>query len=266
MTGPDPLAEARRQRGNALETFNQLVEGWDEALSVQRVQGLHGHTFRMCDEYCESVLLLGQGSWRLDGDLAAARDWFRRVGAVDGVRGEALRALAGDASQRQMWAGLLSALVLRLLDGDADNTRAWCATLDESAFWPPEALNVNQRPHAALARAMVRLLSGREPADLAPPSLRATNLRQDDTTGLACLLGAVANGRFDEVPARLQARAAHFRERARSRETAINAWGWGKPAQAMVFDAWGTAIARIGSWKGMPAPPDTPEHPRVFLA
>lgn len=266
MSPPDPAAEARRQRDNVLGSFRHLLDGWDEALAVQRAEGLHGHMLGMYGEYCERLLLLGQCSWRLDGDSGAARAWFGRVHAMDAVRSEALRAWAGESSQRPMWSILIDAVLLQVLHGDAASAAAWCATIDETVFCPPEALNRDQRPHAGLARAMVRLLSGNDAAGLALPPLDAPRLRENDTHGLDDLLLAVANGQPDAVPALLASRAARFRARARSRETAINAWGWGKAAQAATFDAWGTAIARIGGWRGLPPPPDTPEHPRVFLA
>lgn len=260
--------EARRQTLNVEQVFESVSQEWPAALEFQRTSGQHDLMLLTLRMYASQALMLGQAAWRLDGDAAKATQLFGRCVEWMDFCWEAIAGApsAGSAKRTPLASKMLLEPMLCLVLANERECceRLWRETTDD-VFARPDALVNSEKPQAAFSLDLIGAIGAAVPRygeEMYAPASRMADL---PTRGYEALLAALHSGdqaHFEAVRSRL---LTDFSGRARSREAALNPWGYGEVAQAACFDAIATVLSRLAHWRSMPVGAEPPHCPQAFV-
>lgn len=214
------------------------------------------------------LLFVAQGAFIVEGDKARAKalfaeiaDWLPCFEASVGAEGAVAMEYQGKPLRfdaREM----LEPLICALLAGERLIAERM-AHADENVYLGRKDLDQEGFSTREFVLDICRLIRGESGDQIGLADIRRVGTR-DMLPGYEKLLRAIARNDAKGFEGHVAELSQAYRLRSRSREQAGDAFGFGKLAQSMTFDALGTALCRLAVWRGMNIQIENPLYPPEF--
>lgn len=239
-----------------------------ELLRLYRSPNMLDHGLSQLWSASQHILILAQGAFIVEGNETRAQkqfseiaDWMPYFDASVGAKG--VLAMQVDGKPLRFDARLmLEPLTCVLLAGDRVIALRM-ARVDESVYLGREGLTKSDFESREFVLDICRLIRGEAGDQVGLMDIRRSG-GQDMLPGYETLLRAIAGNDAEEFEGHLTRLSQAYRHRAKSREQSVDAFGFGKLAQSMTFDALGTALCRLAVWRGLKIKIDNPLYPPAF--
>jgi hypothetical protein len=251
------LNEARRQLANVQHMLDMQASERELYLAALRAQCAYDGMLHILRSTSNSLLVLGQAQYVLDGNADQATATFGELAVWMPFFDEAYRG-SGEPFKQSLHL-LIEPIVCLLLAAD------WTSLDKIRNAEIPEIAHIRSTDVRNLFfRALRRILrsAGHEKVELGPMDIPPKFI----FSGYDKLLIAIAGldrAAFESQRARL---GSAYPERGKRRETALTWDGSGKASQAATFDALGTALCCLAVRCGLQVDVDTRLYPQVFIS
>jgi hypothetical protein len=256
--------DVKRRLENRLWSYEQSLDEREEYLEAARADGGAERLLDIFSSTAASLMLIGEGRFRLDGDVDGARDAFRKLEIWIPFYTEGVE-IAARADTTIDPVNLLAPVVCFALAGLDDSMFRIAMGAENAVFALPRRAPKNMLLASRFSldfASCVRPAKTKQTAYKANPPIPAGH----SFHGYDRLLQPLADGDSKEFNAACAPLEQAFLARAKERDDSLNWYGYGKLAQAACFDALGTAMMRIAHLRGLKVAGDSPVHPRAFIS